>query len=54
MDAIRFMDRVQSQGPMIFMLLLAADRLLPSPGIIWTILGPIHRLLLRLILNAGA
>ena len=54
MDAIRFMDRVQSQGPMIFMMLLAADRLLPSPGIIWTILGPIHRLLMWLILNAGA
>lgn len=53
MDASHFMDRVASQGPMLFMLLLFADRALPSPGIIWTILGPVHRLLMRLILSAG-
>jgi len=53
-DATDFMDRVASQGPLIFMLVLFADRALPSPGIIWTVLGPIHRLLLWLILNAGA
>jgi Zn-dependent protease len=53
-DATRFMDRIAAQGPMLFMLLLFADRALPSPGIIWGILGPVHRLLMRLILNAGA
>jgi len=53
-DATGFMDRVASQGPLIFMLILFADRALPSPGIIWTVLGPIHRLLMWLILNAGA
>jgi Zn-dependent protease len=53
-DATDFMDRIAAQGPMLFMLLLFADRALPSPGIIWTILGPVHRLLMRLILNAGA
>jgi hypothetical protein len=36
------------------MLLLFADRALPSPGIIWGILGPVHRGLLWLIMNAGA
>jgi Zn-dependent protease len=54
MDATRFMDRIAGQGPMLFMLLLFADRALPSPGIIWGILGPLHRLLMRLILNGGA
>jgi Zn-dependent protease len=53
-DATHFMDRIAAQGPMLFMLLLFADRALPSPGIIWGILGPIHTLLMRLILNAGA
>jgi Zn-dependent protease len=53
-DATSFMDRMASQGPLIFMLVLFADRALPSPGIIWTILGPVHRLLMWLILNAGA
>ena len=53
-DAANFMDRIASQGPMLFMLLLFADRALPSPGIIWTILGPVHRLLMWLILTAGA
>ena len=54
LDATNFMDQVARQGPMLFMLLLFADRALPSPGIIWTILGPLHRLLMWLILNAGA
>ena len=54
MEATNFMDRIASQGPLIFMLLLFADRALPSPGIIWTILGPLHRALMWLILNAGA
>ena len=53
-DATNFMDRITAQGPMLFMLLLFADRALPSPGIIWGILGPVHGLLMRLILNAGA
>ena len=53
-DAANFMDRIAGQGPMLFMLLLFADRALPSPGIIWTILGPVHRLLMWLILTAGA
>jgi Zn-dependent protease len=52
-EATNFMDRIASQGPLIFMLILFADRALPSPGIIWTILGPLHRLLMWLILNAG-
>jgi Zn-dependent protease len=52
-DAVRFMDRIASQGPMLFMLLLFADRALPSPGIIWTVLGPFHRLFMWLILYAG-
>jgi hypothetical protein len=54
MQATSFMDRMASQGPLIFMLVLFADRALPSPGIIWTVLGPVHRLLMGLILNAGA
>ena len=53
-EATNFMDRVASQGPLIFMLLLFADRALPGRGIIWTVLGPLHRLLMWLILNAGA
>jgi hypothetical protein len=39
-------------GPMIFIGLLLLDRVVPSPGVIWTILGPIHRLMLRLILGS--
>jgi len=53
-DATNFMDRIAAQGPMLFMLLLFADRALPRPGIIWGILGPVHSLLMRLILSAGA
>jgi Zn-dependent protease len=53
-DAANFMDRIAGQGPLIFMLILFVDRALPNPGVIWTILGPLHRLLMWLILNAGA
>jgi Zn-dependent protease len=54
MDTTRFMDRVATQGPMVFMLLLVVDRVLPAPGLIWGILGPLHKLLLRIILTSGA
>jgi Zn-dependent protease len=53
-EATNFMDQIASQGPLIFMLVLFADRALPPPGIIWRILGPVHDLLMWLILNAGA
>jgi Zn-dependent protease len=52
-SAASFMDRMAAQGPLIFMLLLFADRALPSPGIIWTILGPLHRLLLQVIMTSA-
>jgi Zn-dependent protease len=42
------LDRMLQVGPMIFFGLLMLDRVLPPPGIIWGILGPIHRLLLQL------
>ena len=45
------LDQLLRFGPMIFMVLLALDNVLPSPGIIWTILGPVHRLIMRLILG---
>lgn len=45
------LDQLLRFGPMIFIALLALDNVLPPPGIIWTILGPIHRLLMRLILG---
>jgi Zn-dependent protease len=45
------LDRMLAYGPMIFMGLLLLDRLVPGRGIIWTILGPVHSLLLRLILG---
>ena len=45
------LDQLLRFGPMIFMALLALDNVLPPPGIIWTILGPVHRLLMRLILG---
>ncbi|MFN2153659.1 MAG: site-2 protease family protein [Anaerolineae bacterium] len=46
------LDRMMVMGPMIFIGLLLLDRVVPSPGVIWTILGPIHRLMLRLILGS--
>ena len=46
-----WMDQIIAYGPMIFMGLLLVDRVLPAPGVIWTILGPIHSLLMRLILG---
>ncbi|MBN1640445.1 MAG: site-2 protease family protein [Anaerolineae bacterium] len=46
------LDQMLSFGPMVFMGLLLLDRLVPAPGIIWGILGPVHSLLLRLILGS--
>jgi Zn-dependent protease len=46
------LDQMLRVGPMIFIGLLLLDQVLPSPGVIWTILGPVHRLLLRLILGS--
>jgi Zn-dependent protease len=46
------LDQLLRVGPMIFIGLLLLDRIVPSPGVIWTILGPVHRLLMRLILGA--
>ena len=54
MDAARFMDRVAAQGPMIFMLLLLVDRVVPGRGLIWGVLGPLYDLLMRIILTSGA
>jgi hypothetical protein len=48
------MDRVAAQGPMVFVLLLLVDRVVPGRGLIWGILGPIYDLLLKIILTAGA
>jgi Zn-dependent protease len=45
------LDQMLRLGPMIFMGLLVVDRILPYPGLIWRILGPIHDLLMRLILG---
>ena len=50
-DASTFMDRMQVYGPMIFMAVIFIDRILPGRGIIWTILGPVYDLLLRVILG---
>jgi Zn-dependent protease len=46
------LDQLLRLGPMIFMGLLLIDRILPPPGVIWTVLGPVHRLLMRLILGS--
>ena len=43
------MDQMLRYGPMIFMGLIMLDRVLPAPGIIWTLLGPVFRLLMWLI-----
>jgi Zn-dependent protease len=45
------LDQLLRFGPMVFMALLALDNVLPPPGIIWTILGPVHSLLMRLIMG---
>ncbi len=50
-DVGDLLDQMLRFGPMIFMGLLALDRVLPPPGIIWTVLGPVHSLLMRLILG---
>jgi Zn-dependent protease len=46
------LDQMLRLGPMIFMGLLLVDRILPPPGLIWTVLGPLHDLLMRLILGS--
>lgn len=46
------LDQLVRYGPMLFLGLIMIDRILPPPGLIWTILGPIHSLLMRLILGA--
>jgi len=51
-DAGDLMDRMLIWGPYIFMALLVVDRVLPGRGIIWTVLGPVHELLMRLILGS--
>jgi len=53
-EAGDLMDRMLSLGPMIFMALIFIDQLLPGRGIIWTILGPLHELLMRLVLGSPA
>jgi Zn-dependent protease len=53
-DASTLMDRMLSLGPMIFMALIFVDQILPGRGIIWTILGPIHDVLMRLVLGSPA
>lgn len=45
------MDRMLAYGPMIFMVVILIDRLLPGRGIIWTILWPPYQLLSKLILG---
>ena len=51
-QASDLMDRMLSLGPMIFMALIFVDQLLPGRGIIWTVLGPVHELLMRLVLGS--
>jgi Zn-dependent protease len=46
------LDQMLRVGPMIFIGLLLVDRVLPPPGLIWRVLGPVHELLLRLILGS--
>jgi Zn-dependent protease len=46
------LDQMLRYGPLIFMALLAIDTVLPPPGIIWTILGPVHRALMQLIIGS--
>ena len=49
--ASTWMDGMFTWGPMLFMLLIVVDQVLPGSGIIWTILGPFYRLLMGLILG---
>jgi Zn-dependent protease len=51
-DLSGLLDQMLRFGPLIFMALLAIDTVLPPPGIIWTVLGPIHRALMRLIIGS--
>lgn len=50
-DVSSLMDRMLSYGPLIFMLVLFVDQLLPGRGIIWTILRPFYAFFMRLILG---
>lgn len=50
-DLSGLLDRVERTGPMLFILLILIDRVLPGPGIIGGILGPVRDLLLRVILG---
>ena len=50
-SASGFMDQMLAWGPMIFMMLIVVDQVIPGAGVIWTVLGPAHELLLRLILG---
>jgi Zn-dependent protease len=50
-DVGDLLDRMRTWGPFVFMALIVIDRALPGRGIIWTILGPVHELLMRLILG---
>jgi Zn-dependent protease len=51
-DLSGLLDQMLRFGPLIFMALLAIDTVLPPPGIIWTVLGPIHQALMRLIIGS--
>jgi Zn-dependent protease len=50
-EVSNLLDRMLTFGPMIFMLLIVVDRLIPGRGIIWTILWPAYRLLMGLVLG---
>lgn len=53
-EAVGFMDRLVNIGPMIFILLIFVDQVLPGRGIIWTVLSPFYNGLMRLVLGIGA
>ena len=44
------LDRMQAQGPFIFILLILIDQILPF-SILWSVLGPPYRLLYRLLVG---
>lgn len=50
-DAGTILDRTMTFGPMIFIAVIMIDRFIPGRGIIWTILGPIYDLLIKVILG---
>ena len=51
-DLSDLLDQMLRVGPMIFIGLLLVDRILPPPGLIWRVLGPVHNLLMRLIVGS--